>query len=381
MKQQANRIEALDAFRGIASTLIMLTHFILYVPEVFQVENLSLIYSWLSWKLPYFFVLSGFVLTLSYMRSRERDAASGGLGGSHTYRNFIINRIFRIYPLFMLTTIIVFLTKVAFGAGCDIEGASRFFNITWRMSPTLLELVHSLTLVGLSDTWAYNGPAWTLVFEMRYAILFPLFLYLFRKSWLSILLFAALSFVAGNISATLERVDLFYTPDYQLSNLCSMANFLMYYASGIALALNRERLSNLYKSLSKVGVAAFVAVSIIFMLSPKWIAFVTPAAVSSFASDFVIMVGVVMWVVVLTNNKSIANIFTHNALVTLGRSSFSIYMWHTPIFILNYMLLREYLSIWIIIAISLVATLIVARLSFRFIEQPCIALSHRITKK
>lgn len=141
----SSRVESLDSFRGIASVLIMLTHFILFVPEVFQVENLSLIYDWLSWKLPYFFVLSGFVLTLSYMRSRGKT--------NHIYSKFIINRIFRIYPLFMLTTIMVFTLKVVFDAGADIEGASRFLNISWRIAPDFVNLIHALTLVSFANTW------------------------------------------------------------------------------------------------------------------------------------------------------------------------------------------------------------------------------------
>lgn len=340
---------------------------------MFQVENLSMIYDCLSWKLPYFFVLSGFVLTLSYRRNIER--------GEKPYRNFIINRIFRIYPLFMLTTIVVFITKIAFGAGADIEGASRFLNISWRIAPKVIDLIHSLTLVGLGDTWAYNGPAWTLVFEMRYAIIFPLFFYLIRKSWLFITIFLAMAFVAYNVDSQIARVDIFYATNYQLSNLCSMICFLVFYIGGVLLAFNRERLSAAYNSLPKGGSYAAVALAILFMLAPKWVPQIVPADIRSFANNLVIMVGVMMWVIILINNKFVSNIFTNKVLTALGRSSFSIYMWHTPIITLNYMLLKDYVSVWGIIAISVVATLIVARLSFLYIEQPCIALSHRITRK
>ncbi|MFI3263407.1 MAG: acyltransferase family protein [Rikenellaceae bacterium] len=93
------------------------------------------------------------------------------------------------------------------------------------------------------------------------------------------------------------------------------------------------------------------------------------------------MVGVAMWIVILINNKTISNLFTNKVLVALGRSSFSIYMWHTPIIILNYMLLKDCINTWVIIAISVTVTLVVARLSFLYIETPCISLGHRITRK
>lgn len=372
--QASRRIEALDSFRGIASILIMVTHFILYVTEIFQVENLSMIYDWLSWKLPYFFVLSGFVLTLSYIRAQKSSS-------SHIYRNFIINRIFRIFPLFMLTTIAVFILKVAFSAGADLEGASRFFNISWRISPTIPDLLHSLTLIGLSDTWTFNGPAWTLVFEMRYAIIFPLFIYLLRRSWIYMLTFLCLSFMAYNVDASLERVDIFYALDFQLSNLCSMINYLAFYLAGIMLALNRDRLSSLYCSLTKQGTRMATIIAILAMLAPRWVPFIVPQGAASFANNLVILLGIALWIVILINNKAVAHIFTNKPLIALGRSSFSIYMWHTPIFILNYMLLRDHISIWFIIALSIIVTLVVARLSFRYIEQPLIALGHKLTNR
>lgn len=369
----SRRVEALDAFRGIASFLIMVTHTILFVPQVCQVQNLGYIYGGLSWKLPYFFVLSGFVLTLSYQRMRGRL--------DHPFRSFLVSRVLRIYPLFLITTVVMFLLKLLFGAGAPIEGASIFFNISWQLSPSFVSFIHALTLVGLENTWLYNGPAWTLVFEMRFALFFPLILAPLRRWWLSILLFVGLAYGAAVVSSGLERVDIFYSPNQLVSNICSMFAFLLLYAGGVLLALQRERLSRLYLSLPSWGAVAVVGAILVAVLNPLWLKAILPSGVASgVVGDCVMAVGVMAWIIVLLNNSSIAKLFSARWLIALGRSSFSIYMWHTPIATLLFMLLHEQIEIWYIVVMSIVATLIVAPLSFRYIETPIINYSQRLRR-
>lgn len=319
MQAKSKRVESLDAFRGICSFLIMVTHFILWIPGVFQAENLPLIYGGFSWKLPYFFVLSGFVLTLSYQK-RERLEA-------RPYGTFLVNRFFRIYPVFLLSTIAMFILGNLFGAGEEIEGASLFFNISWRLEPTWSEFIHTLLFDGIADTWGFNGPAWTLVYEVRYAILFPLMLWMLRRcSMVSMAIFVALSAVAYHIYGGLDFVDLFYPLQYKVANICSMFNFMLVYVSGMLLALNKERASGFYNSLSTLGQTIFVAVAIFMALAPLWIGYIVPMSILMLSQNVAIIVGILMWVVVLLNNNSIANLFSQKPLIALGRISFSLYM-------------------------------------------------------
>lgn len=369
---KSGRVESLDAFRGVASFLIMVTHFLLMVPQVCQPENLGYIYGGLSWKLPYFFILSGFVLTLSYERSRVKL--------NHPFRSFIVSRLLRIYPLFFITTVVMYLLKVIFGAGEDIDTASIFFNISWRLAPSLPTLLHSLTLIGLENTWLYNGPAWTLVFEMRYALLFPLFFGLLRRRWLFITLFIAAAFLTGNIASQLERVDMFYSVDYQTSNMCSMFGFLIFYAGGILLALYRDMLSNIYNSLNRWGRAAGLVAVVALVLNPLWIRDILPSSLVSIVGDCLMLLGVALWVLILINNRSISSIFSNKMLVALGCSSFSIYMWHTPVITALYMLLGASVNVWYIVLLSVIVTIIIAQLSFRYIERPVIALSQHLRR-
>ncbi|MFI3299073.1 MAG: acyltransferase [Rikenellaceae bacterium] len=369
---KSSRIESLDAFRGIASFLIMLTHFVLMVPEVFQVENLGYIYGGLSWKLPYFFTLSGYVLTISFERNKTSL--------ERPYRSFLTSRILRIYPLFLITTLAMYFIKVYFGAGEYIEGASGFFNVSWGLAPTCGNLMHSLTLVGWEDTWLYNGPAWTLPYEMRYAILFPILWWLLRKSWLTAILFVAAAYIAKNIASGLESIYIFYNPDFITANLCSMFGFLLFYVGGMLLALNRNTLTNLYLSLKKAGKITVLLITIALMLNTLWVRYIIPSSIYSIASDCLMTLGVGAWIVILVNNRVISSIFSVKPLVALGRSSFSIYLWHTPVFTLLYMLLREHISVWYIIAFSVVLTIVVAQLSFKYLERPVIAYSRRLRR-
>lgn len=374
MQTKSKRIESLDAFRGICSFLIMITHFILWVPGVFQAENLPLIYGGFSWKLPYFFVLSGFVITLSYQK-RERLE-------TRPYGRFLINRFFRIYPIFLFSTIAMFIIRSAFGAGEEIEGASLFFNISWRLEPTWSEFIHTLLFDGIADTWGFNGPAWTLVYEVRYAILFPLMLWMLRCcSLVSMAIFVALSTVAYHIYGGLDFVDLFYPINYKLANICSMFNFMLIYVSGMMLALKREHASNFYNSLSTLGQSLFVAVAIFLAIAPLWIGNIVPMSILMISQNAAILIGILMWIVVLLNNETISKLFSQKPLITLGRISFSLYMWHMPIISINYMLMRESLGFGFIIPLSVIESLIAAYLSYNYIEKPFIAMGKRLATK
>lgn len=366
--QPLKRVDSLDAFRGVVASIIMILHYLISVPDLLSTSATFTLMGAAGWLLPYFFILSGYLLTLSY----ERRA-----GQPHRVRHFILDRAFRLYPVFILCTVAMFVIKLAFGAGSNLEGASSYFNIAWRLEPTINEFLHTLTMIGFANTWRFDGPAWTLVFEMRFAILFPLIFLMMRRSWLYMFLFVALSAVTTHLDSQLERVDIFYTVDTYRSGLYSMVHFLVFYLAGVAMALHRERVLKLYHSINTV-VLMFVAVTFSFAL--LWIGYIVPAVAAQFVGNMIVMVGVIIWILLLMNNQALIQIFSNRLLVGLGRCSFSLYLWHTPIFVLNYLLMHTSVDVWVIFAISVVESFVVAKLSYEYIERRFIDLSKRLRK-
>ena len=104
-----------------------------------------------------FFILSGFVMALSY-----QPLFAAGFTGRN-YATFLLRRVARIYPLYaVLTGIIVFLMLRHLGSRIELEQIlARFaFNVT------------------LTDAWGlsspFDGPAWSISTEFGAYLLFPL---------------------------------------------------------------------------------------------------------------------------------------------------------------------------------------------------------------
>ena len=139
----AHRFEALDALRGFASLAIVLFHLHSYRGGYLAVD--------------FFLVLSGFVLSHSFLYAATRK----------TRRQFIAQRIARLYPLHLFTLVLFI--------------AATWFTQTklpaYRDAPIPV-LVQHLTLshnIGLTPLGAtYNYPSWSISVEFWIGVLFCL---------------------------------------------------------------------------------------------------------------------------------------------------------------------------------------------------------------
>jgi peptidoglycan/LPS O-acetylase OafA/YrhL len=104
-------------------------------------------------------MLSGFVLTLPYIRRRELD-----------YRRFIIKRVCRIY--------LPYLAALALSVAADLFTPSLHTNIfwinrTWSQPVTLSLVLKHVLFLGNYDWPQFNTAFWSLIYEMRISIVFP----------------------------------------------------------------------------------------------------------------------------------------------------------------------------------------------------------------
>lgn len=105
-----------------------------------------------------FFVLSGFILCLSYA---ERGPVSAWL------RPFIIARIARIYPVYLLAMIIMF----PFVLG----------DISWIKALLVLSMTQAWTSAQSTHGYLWIMQAWTLSIELFFYTVFPFLLYIFAR--------------------------------------------------------------------------------------------------------------------------------------------------------------------------------------------------------
>lgn len=155
------RYEVLDSFRGIAALMVVIYHF-----EVDGlISNLNIVRN-ASFFVEFFFVLSGFVISVSSLNK---------LNNVSDVFQFMKKRLARIYPLhvFMLIMFIPF-AIVAFTLNIDLGNR---FSISSFISNIFL-----LQALGFNSGATWNIPSWSISTEYYTYLIFALFsLFLFFK--------------------------------------------------------------------------------------------------------------------------------------------------------------------------------------------------------
>lgn len=140
----------LESLRGVAACLVVLfhSHFVVGTKSLDFVKNSYLF-------VDFFFILSGFVLTLAYADKIRQGMA---------FREYISLRLGRIYPLhlFMLLVWVPYILGKQYFISAGYGGVDQFeHNNAYSFVSNLL-LVHSM---GVHDYLSWNHPSWSISVE------------------------------------------------------------------------------------------------------------------------------------------------------------------------------------------------------------------------
>ena len=155
--QKTNTIKNLDMFRGIAAIFVLLFHFYTFYSH--ELLSFSQYFSLLSLGhigVDLFFVLSGFLITLSLWRSKS-------------FSHFFVKRLKRIAPLVIATTLVFWGMKTDFSE-------ITLWNITDLFS-------HLFFVNGFFPEFysTINPVTWSISIEMAFYILLPVVWIVFAK--------------------------------------------------------------------------------------------------------------------------------------------------------------------------------------------------------
>ena len=151
---QVREIRALTGLRGIAALYVVAFHYLGGLPFANPVTTLFA-HGYLAVDL--FLILSGFVMALNYAAAFSADFSFS------TYANFLWRRIARIYPLYIIMTIV----------------SSLFFYFgTYKLAPFEKSLTTVIVLnAGMVQSWglssSLDAPAWSISAEWAAYLLFP----------------------------------------------------------------------------------------------------------------------------------------------------------------------------------------------------------------
>jgi len=147
-------IKSLTGLRGVAAFMVMLLHFKLFN---FLPQSIDSLISSTYLAVDLFFILSGFVMALTYSHFFQN-----GFEGA-AYKRFILLRIARIYPIYFIATLLTIILFILFPSNNDFHHPITAFHVTLNMTMT--------------QAWGFSRsyliPAWSISTEFAAYLIFP----------------------------------------------------------------------------------------------------------------------------------------------------------------------------------------------------------------
>ena len=263
----------------------------------------------------YFFILSGFILTITYQAALERT-------GTINKRNFWVARLARIYPLYAFALLITILVQV---------------NV-YDTSVTALQVLASGALMqGWFPTLAttLNGPGWSLSVETLFYGLFPfLLLWLTTRSSRTLLIWLLVTWVSGvglfyglingvdaataateNYHNLINYSPWIHVPTFVSGCICGLL-FWRYMKQPIP-AVTRNRLGWLMVGTGMIGLVVAVQ-------SAQLMTYAQGGVLSPIFALFVLGLA-------LQTNTILTRLFAWQPLVYLGEISYGLYILQMPV--------------------------------------------------
>ncbi len=308
-----------------------------------------------------FFVLSGFVLSLPAINGRPQ-----------TYFTFTVRRVFRIY-LPYLAAIAVSVAGAYWLHG--MVTASAWFHQSWS-EPVNWRLVgQHLLFIGVYDVNQFDNPIWSLVQEMRISLVFPAlcWLVLRLKSRWSLAIAAAL----GAIALALTNAPI--PDDWRVADSFEFAGF---FVIGIFLAREKDRLGAWFV---RCPWFARILIGVVCLWLYRFAGIESECAAGlffagEFSSDWrwLTALGAGGIMIVSLNSASLKKILYWPPIRSLGKMSYSLYLWHCVVLLYCVHLLYGRAPFGAILGLAFVLSMVVSWCSWRWIELPAIALGRKL---
>lgn len=334
MKQTIN---ALTSTRFFAAIMVVIHHF---GQEVYPFNKAQKFFHSGNVAVSYFFVLSGFVLCLSYGTQPV------------SYGEYIKRRIARIAPLYWGALLAFILIAAGF---YKYEFNTRGWTEIALSVPFLQAYVPTYPLV-------LNSPAWSISVEMLFYILFPFLLLLQKKS---IRIFTILALVCYAVSQYFHLIyfpirwgindnifdTVFYSPEVHLNQ------FLFGMLGGYLFS----RLQNRALMLKWFTFPVFLLIILLIAFRPE----------NSIGYQVGLLAPVFMLFVLCLAIADPAWL-GYRPLVFLGEISYGVYILQFPVYKLLDPLNKQYfhMPVQYLFFVSMVTLILVAALSYLYFERP-----------
>ena len=356
------QISDLHAARGIAAAIVLFHHISLV--QTMAYANRLAIDTVLNAHAAviFFFVLSGFVLTGSIARTGVNRTS---------VKQFLTRRAFRIYPA--LVAALAF-ALVIWGLGEPFEDGNktnwymRYSARFYDLNMGTVELLQNLIPV----SFAVNPPTWSIFVELLGSFFIPLIFIWFSRGPLFILLGLMFFLVLSGIFVG-KAAGFHYL------------NFTIFFALGAVIHFVNPLARMPRLSLCLIAAASGTSLLLCRMLYKALVlGEMTPIEVDNADWNMSLLEGGFAMVLIACMAAPQWKQNTLRMPRFLGDLSYSIYLFHFPVILLAVWLSAEvaWLSspalLWVGVP---VVTLLLATISFRYLEKPAIRMGHVVSEK
>ncbi|WP_241472423.1 acyltransferase family protein [Mycolicibacterium neoaurum] len=301
-----------------------------------------------------FFALSGFLLW------RGHAAAARGLRHRPPTGHYLRSRLVRIMPGYLVAVIVILTLMPDTNANLTV----------WLANLTLTQIYVPLTLTsGLTQMWS-------LAVEVSFYLALPFLAMLARRLPVSARVPAVLGVAAASLAWGLIPFD----PPYGVNPLNWPPAFFSWFAAGIVLAeLSVSPVGWLHRLARRPWVMAGIA-AVAFVVAASPLAGpegLTPGTVGQFVvkiSMGAIVAGALLAPLVLDAPDTEHRILGSAVMVTLGRWSYGLFVWHLAALamvfpIMGYFPFNGHMPV--VLVLTLIFGFAIAAVSYALVESPC----------
>ena len=359
---------SLDSLRGIFAIMVVYSHIelirsyfglseVFFIPIVSQLGRIGV---------TGFFVLSGFLITVNLLKTREKDGSAAG-----KLRGFYLKRLLRIWPLYyavILLAIFVFphVPALHFTVPAVLKDARTLpgSHIYYYILLPQVPLAQNTVLPFAEPTWSIG------VEEIFYLVIpfFPLFMRVKKNAYLYVAaLFIIIKYYLFYM--TEDNPTAYPVASFLLNffNLCRFECILIGCFIGY---LYHEQ----NKYLEKLSILHFIAAFVLLFIF---------SAIIEYRSYQYYHFAAVFAVIILYAAKNRGTFLNNRVLAFVGKISFSLYMTHelAIVFLHNNSFFREqidttpFLALYIIIPL---AAILLAFVVYNILERPFLILKERL---
>lgn len=337
------RIEQITFTRFIAALLIVIFHCgrglypfnNKYISFIFQQANLGV---------SYFFILSGFVMVIAYNNQKNID-----------FINYLKNRFARIYPIYLLSILLLIIFKL----GTNINTLDMFLSLfmlqSWIPGKALI----------------INFPAWSLSVELFFYITFPFLMnIIYTKLKLkSTAIWIILFWLVSQLLFHLVTYGLVKVPNYSINDiyyhpLMHLNEFLIGNIAGLFFVKKLKNHKNNYL------IIILIIITLIILLLRFSIGL-------DFHNGLLAVLFVPLILFISISNDKLTKVFSKKIFVFLGEISFGIYILQIPIWTIfsdyrmdKYFGIDKELNSSMSFFVRLMFLIITSSLSYLLLEKP-----------